>query len=298
MTSVTVSLLTFNHEKYIEECIDSVLRQRGDFDIDVVWYDDCSGDRTREIGIAMLEQSGINSTLVHPKNNRRSRRVPIHLERFEPCLGDYICLLEGDDFWQSDTKLETQIEALKQSNCDICFSSAEIVDAASVPVGEKIAEHDRNSTTYSPQQVVDGDGGFMPTPAVMFKGEVLQRIPPWYFAYCGGGADYALQVIGSYITGGVYIPETTAAYRRHSLQWSEEFERNPTPEKRVTFLFEFLTLLFEMSNEPKFSHLNFENIINNYFSQLMFGTAESEFVVEKQIASIKYAQFLDSKNKP
>ena len=36
---VSVSVVTYNHEKYIKQCLDSILNQKTDFDFEIVlWY--------------------------------------------------------------------------------------------------------------------------------------------------------------------------------------------------------------------------------------------------------------------
>ena len=50
-TKVSVLVLTYNHEKYIAEAVESVLMQRVNFDYEVVIIEDCSTDGTRDIVI-------------------------------------------------------------------------------------------------------------------------------------------------------------------------------------------------------------------------------------------------------
>lgn len=46
---VSVRIVTYNHEKYICECVDSVLAQQTDFEFEIVIGEDGSQDRTRDI---------------------------------------------------------------------------------------------------------------------------------------------------------------------------------------------------------------------------------------------------------
>ncbi len=43
---VAVCIVTYNHEKYIAQTIDSVLMQKTDFDFEIVIGEDCSTDRS------------------------------------------------------------------------------------------------------------------------------------------------------------------------------------------------------------------------------------------------------------
>ena len=46
---VSVSCITYNHEKYIAEALDSFLRQDTDFEYEILIHDDASTDGTRGI---------------------------------------------------------------------------------------------------------------------------------------------------------------------------------------------------------------------------------------------------------
>ena len=46
---VSVVIVTYNHQKYIREALDSVLMQKTDFEYEIILSDDCSTDGTTEI---------------------------------------------------------------------------------------------------------------------------------------------------------------------------------------------------------------------------------------------------------
>ena len=46
---LSVVVFSYNHEKYIQKCIDSVLKQKTSFEYEVIIADDCSEDATLEI---------------------------------------------------------------------------------------------------------------------------------------------------------------------------------------------------------------------------------------------------------
>lgn len=47
--TVSVLMLTYNHEKYIAQAIDSILMQNVNFDYEIVIRDDCSSVNTERI---------------------------------------------------------------------------------------------------------------------------------------------------------------------------------------------------------------------------------------------------------
>ena len=52
---LSVIFITYNHEKYVEKALRSVLSQETDFDFEVVIGEDCSTDDTRSIIERTLE---------------------------------------------------------------------------------------------------------------------------------------------------------------------------------------------------------------------------------------------------
>jgi glycosyltransferase involved in cell wall biosynthesis len=53
---LSVAVLTYNHEKYIAQAIESVLMQEADFQVELVIGEDCSTDSTRTIVKQYAEQ--------------------------------------------------------------------------------------------------------------------------------------------------------------------------------------------------------------------------------------------------
>ena len=43
---VSVCIITFNHEKFIRQCLESVMAQETDFKFEIIVGDDCSSDKT------------------------------------------------------------------------------------------------------------------------------------------------------------------------------------------------------------------------------------------------------------
>ena len=57
---LSVLFITYNHERYLRQSLDSVLMQETDFDFEIVVGEDCSTDSTREI---LKEYKGLVLTL-------------------------------------------------------------------------------------------------------------------------------------------------------------------------------------------------------------------------------------------
>ncbi|MCB9197894.1 MAG: glycosyltransferase [Flavobacteriales bacterium] len=118
---VTICVQTFNHEKYIKECLDSLLKQETEYDYEILIGEDESNDKTREICIAYAEN---HPDKIRLNLNRRDEVIYINgnpsgranmLKNFESSRGKYIALCEGDDYWIDPLKLQKQVSFLEQN---------------------------------------------------------------------------------------------------------------------------------------------------------------------------------------
>ena len=121
---VSICCITYNHEKYIEETIDSFLMQETDFPFEVVIGEDCSTDNTRKIVEKYKEMYPNIIKLIVSENNvgmqANGQRT------MDACKGEYIAACEGDDYWMDAEKLQIQKDFL-ESNPEyiICYTDVE-----------------------------------------------------------------------------------------------------------------------------------------------------------------------------
>lgn len=109
---VSVLIITYNHEKFIAQAIESALMQETDFQYEIVIGEDCSTDKTREIvkNYAQKYPDRIR-TLLHPRNLGFLGKHNF-IATFQASHGQYIALLEGDDYWTEPRKLQMQVDFL------------------------------------------------------------------------------------------------------------------------------------------------------------------------------------------
>lgn len=119
-------MITFNHEKYIEQAVLSVLMQETDFDYELIIGEDCSTDRTREILLELQKQHPDKIKLVlNPEN---LGMIPNSVNVLGMASGKYIALLEGDDYWTSPHKLQRQVDYMEaHPECLLCFHGFEVI---------------------------------------------------------------------------------------------------------------------------------------------------------------------------
>lgn len=110
---VSVCMITYNHEKFIAQAIESVLMQKTNFDFELVIGEDFSIDRTREICISYKRKYPEKINLI--LNEKNLGMIPNFINTIHQCKGEYIALLEGDDFWTDPYKLQKQVDFLESN---------------------------------------------------------------------------------------------------------------------------------------------------------------------------------------
>ena len=100
---VSICLITYNHEKYIKQAVDSILNQQVEFTYELLIADDASTDRTQQI---LLENySDVEYVrLILRKKNSEGRNGYL---TFQEAKGKYIYYCEGDDYWIGIDGLQT-----------------------------------------------------------------------------------------------------------------------------------------------------------------------------------------------
>lgn len=109
---VSVCVVTYNQEKYIRQCLQSIVDQETDFDFEVIVGDDCSTDGTRTI-IDYFESTYPQLVKVIPKN-KNAGALENYLIVHRAATGDYVCHVDGDD-WTRPEKLKKQSRYLDEN---------------------------------------------------------------------------------------------------------------------------------------------------------------------------------------
>ncbi|MCR5788735.1 MAG: glycosyltransferase [Lachnospiraceae bacterium] len=110
---LSVIFITYNHEKYVEKALRSVLTQETDFDFEVVVGEDCSTDRTREILTAVAAEYPDKTVRLRFREENSGRPTLNVYETTKACQGEYLAYLEGDDYWSDPHKLQKQVDFLE-----------------------------------------------------------------------------------------------------------------------------------------------------------------------------------------
>jgi len=205
---VSVAMVTYNHEKFIAKALDSVLMQRTNFDYEIVIGEDCSTDNTRAILLDYQKKyPGKFRLLLHEKNLGMHRNGA---QTLDACTGEYIAMLDGDDYWTSPEKLQKQVDFLdSHPACAVCYHDALIV----------YEDGSREPTSYRPGQKAFSTiedlflDNYIPTCAVMFRGGLFGKVPEWIGTLKMG--DWLIHILNALHGNIGYLDETMAVYVVH-----------------------------------------------------------------------------------
>lgn len=274
---VSIVCITYNHEKFINEAIDSFLRQKTNFPFEVVIGDDCSSDNTAEVVKKYVKQyPSIIKFTARDKNIGMSANL---IDCFNKCNGRYIAICEGDDYWVTPEKLQIQVDLMVQyPDTNISFHPAYALEGHKLKREKIFSNYGDKIKIFSLNEVVLGGGGFMSTQSLVLRADVLKNAPDWFYEY---PIDYFIQILGSINNGGLYIPSIFSAYRVNVKgSWSEN-QRNISIQK-----------IKEGLNREKESLLNLkglgvpENIINKAIAISTFKAFTRKFRIHELVRSL------------
>ncbi len=113
---VTVFLVTYNHIDSFEKAIQSVLVQKTNFPFQIIVLDDASTDGTSEL---VKKYANIpNVKIVIREKNSHGKNTYMALKEINT---KYYAILETDDYWCDENKLQMQVDALENNpDCSFC----------------------------------------------------------------------------------------------------------------------------------------------------------------------------------
>ena len=265
---VSVCTITYKHEKFIAEALDSFLMQETDFPFELVVDDDCSPDGTADVIRQYIEKF---PNII--KANLREKNVgmmPNFIANMQRAKGKYIALCEADDYWTDPLKLQKQYEALhRYQECDLCFHSSIIEDMASGWKSDERWNYGENEKIFTVVDIIENTGQFAPTGSYFFRRKVVDNLPQWFYDAPIG--DFFIEVFGAQNGGCLYLPYSMSVYRvGHAESWTQNIHRRYTKSqfdhiKKMDVSFKFLDEYLEKK---------FELLINNRRAMLRYTQAE------------------------
>lgn len=116
MSEIVISIIcnTYNHGKYIRQCLDGFISQKTEYPFEILIHDDASTDNTAEI-IREYEKKypGLIFPICQTENQYSKGVSPLLSIQYPRARGKYVAFCEGDDYWCDSQKLQKQISFLE-----------------------------------------------------------------------------------------------------------------------------------------------------------------------------------------
>ena len=169
---VSIRCCTYNHEKYIRQCLDGFVMQKTNFAFEAIVHDDASTDGTQEIIKEYARRyPEIIKPILETENLWRKRDGSLRRVVDNACVGKYVAFCEGDDYWTDPNKLQSQVDFLEShGDFTLCFHSSAVLNenhAVQYIKCESIEEREYFTNDIFPAWIIA-------TASVMCRREVLE----------------------------------------------------------------------------------------------------------------------------
>lgn len=269
---VSICCITYNHEPYIQDAIESFLMQDTSFPFEVIIHDDASTDRTTEIILEFYKKYPYIIKPIFQKENQYSKGIMVSSAFVWPkSQGQYIALCEGDDYWTNPNKLSIQTTAMQMDRTiDMSFHPTAILGSKKL-----IADYYKSNSIIACDKFIASNSKFCQTSSTMFRSNILQNLPIWFNDLFIG--DYYTWILGSTRGGALFIPKIMSKYRPATPgSWTRR-------SKKLDYIFKYtmnsINKLDEINKYYKYKYNDSINIkkafllMNLYLSCLRYNQA-------------------------
>lgn len=204
---VSVAITAFNSERWLAQALDSALRQKAEFQIEIVIADDNSTDQTIAIAKSYAE--------AHPHIVRVLERNPrLGMNRnfyqtFEQCRGVYIAWLDSDDIWTDPKKLALQIAVLESDpGVSVCAHYVRWIAQDGEVVRNRYPALPPGR--YGLKEIIRHD--FVPSASIVFRNGIHRKLSESYF-HMSDISDWPLLIVAALSGDIVLLDRVMADYR-------------------------------------------------------------------------------------
>ena len=258
---VSILCLTYNHERFIVQTLESFIAQKTDFNFEVLINDDASTDGTAEI-IREFQKKYPN--IVKPifqKENQYSKGVQRVLAKFllPRAKGEYIAICDGDDFFTDEKKIQLQVDFMeKNPECSLCFHPVKVFFENNEEKDYIFPERE-NPNEFTTKDLLKEN--FIQTNSVMYRRQEYNNLPATNFI----PGDWYLHLYHAKLGEIGFIDKVMSVYRRHfGGVWWDAY--NNPDEMLLKYGILNLVMYFELlklyCNKPDYEEIILHHINN------------------------------------
>ena len=283
MVEISIILITYNHEDYITQAIDSILNQ----DIqkkrcELIIAEDFSSDQTRLL-IDNYDFSSF-SKCIKLYRKRNIGLVENLAEAISLAQGKYIAMISGDDYWNNPKKLSHQKEILDTNeDCQIVYTAVEILKNGTLSRTNQ--SHIKTKSTIADVENLFNFPFSINASTVMVRN--LQMSEYIKLLLEARFEDIALYFFSLNLGAAYFIKTVCSVYRVHKKSMWRSYNENV----QLLLKIENLLLINKMLYEDKL----FNKIAENLSSVRMVNTSKAPTTRRLSKKIIKIINFLFSK---
>lgn len=278
---VSVHLLTYNHAKFIHQSIESVLAQKTTFDFEIIIGDDCSTDGTSTIVDDFAAKFPDKIKVVRGETNGGPQ--PNSIRILENCRGRYMSALEGDDYWIDPLKLQKQADFMENNpDFSVCFTNCQVEYFDNNQKPYLLNENLEKDVFTIDDMIAEHEVWFMGTASLFFRFSSIWPTRPWFPKVKSG--DIPMIMLASRFGKIKYLPDVTAAYRRHAAGAS-----NSDHKDDAVFLKNRILMYTELDKDTEYKfHGRFKRNLGGWYYLLINSKQYQDQYWAKLGLSIKY----------
>jgi glycosyltransferase involved in cell wall biosynthesis len=217
---VSVWVITYQHVKYVKDCLDGILKQKTNFEYEIILGEDQSTDGTREVCIDYAKKlkdkirlflRDRKQSVLYDKNGNFIRSFNGILTTMSS-RGKYIAMCEGDDYWTDPYKLQKQVDFL-EANPDYIFTyhnAIEIDEAGNLITESRLPIKCQRDTSSDELKK-----GFYTLTCTKLYRNIIKEFPKEFFKLLGGDT-FSTCMLGQFGKGKYMNDITPSVYRVHS----------------------------------------------------------------------------------
>lgn len=263
---VSIVTITYNHENYILDALNSFLEQKYKGPIEVIIANDNSSDNTHKVISNFLATTNIPSNFEikytnHPINKGM---VANFIWALQQATGEYIALCEGDDYWIDSYKIQKQVEFLENNNDFVmCFTNRNVLKDDKVLVNTNIK--------YSKNEFDKYDLPFFaPTLTRLIKRNKSHFEYDDLLKYKNCGTDTLMTVIIAQKGKVKFLDEITSIYRDNSDGVFSSLKTKEKKEFTILTLTNSVLLVSDKQIKKKYYNFIIKEILEFFNYKLNF----------------------------
>lgn len=203
---ISVIVITYNHEKYLSQCLDNILSQNINVEYEIIIGEDCSKDKTKEICYYYKDKyPNIIKLILHETN---VGLINNYLSLLNSARGKYITQISGDDYWCDNNKIQMQLDFMESNhNVGLCYTDYNYLKETTNEMKKNMFQ---NNNQYRPQTYEQHllSPGYLAPMTWFYRNNVVK-----FESFNQVDESYSMMLEWMKNSEVAYMPKTTAVYR-------------------------------------------------------------------------------------